>query len=425
MPLGQDGGGLRDYRNLRVVVGEASGEMRRTCGFVEVGREEVRFVLVRGVIGGGVVEEEVRGGERAVDDVRACLNRLHRDGVERVFAEVAEDACGDDRLADFRAGGREEDAADHGAAAGSATEATMSAVRSKSASVWASVRLKRRRAAPGGTEGGRTAATSTPRSNSASDKATAEALSPTMSGMICEESSGTSTPRSRNARRKLSARRNNSAPKSGDCAITSKRGDRAEGAGGGEAGREDETAGLVDEEIAEGMRAGGESAFPAERLGERSDDNVGLNAELRAETRALAVDADGVGFIDDEEGVVVAREMGEFFERGDVAVHAEERVGHDDASRVGGGSCAQHPLEVLRAVVAVDVRGGAGEAARVDDAGVVEGVGEDVVAVAGEGGEHTKVGLVSGGEDEGGFATGPARPAAARGASWIGRGGLP
>ena len=61
---------------------------------------------------------------------------------------------------------------------------------------------------------------------------------------------------------------------------------------------------------------------------------------------------------------------------------------------------SQPPGEVLDVAVAVDEGLGAREAAAVDDAGVVQLVGEDDLAAAGQGGDRAGVGEVAGAEEE-------------------------
>src|SRR3712207_8755380 len=61
------------------------------------------------------------------------------------------------------------------------------------------------------------------------------------------------------------------------------------------------------------------------------------------------------------------------------------------------------PLEVLEVAVVVDERVGAGQPAAVDDARVVELVGEDHVALAREGGDHARVREVAGAEQQRGL----------------------
>src|SRR5213592_3788872 len=82
-----------------------------------------------------------------------------------------------------------------------------------------------------------------------------------------------------------------------------------------------------------------------------------------------------------------------------VAVHGKDRVGHDEpatAPRSGG----ELGLQGLHVAVGVDVDAGPREPAPVDDARVVEGIAEDVVAAADERRDRAHVRLVAGGKEE-------------------------
>ena len=106
-----------------------------------------------------------------------------------------------------------------------------------------------------------------------------------------------------------------------------------------------------------------------------------------------------MGFVDQQHRVVLVGELGEARERGEVAVHAEERVGDDQpAAEVAG--VAEHRFERVAIAVRIDEARGPGEAAAVDQAGVVLGVGEDGVAFVHQRGDRAGVGGEAGGEDE-------------------------
>ncbi len=118
-----------------------------------------------------------------------------------------------------------------------------------------------------------------------------------------------------------------------------------------------------------------------------------------------ADDAEGVGLVDHEEGVVGVADLAQVDQGGDVAVHGVDAVDDDEADAgVGGGG--QAALEVGDVVVAEAGDGGAGELAAVDDAGVVVLVDEDGVAGADDGADGADVGGVAGAEDQGAFAAG-------------------
>ena len=116
----------------------------------------------------------------------------------------------------------------------------------------------------------------------------------------------------------------------------------------------------------------------------------------------FAEDAGGVGFVDQEHRIVLFGQFGEARERGEVAVHAEERVGGDQpAAEVA--RCAEHLFECFRVAVRVDEARGPGQPAAVDEAGVVLGVGKDRVAVVHQRGNDAGVGGEAGREDKGCF----------------------
>ena len=86
-------------------------------------------------------------------------------------------------------------------------------------------------------------------------------------------------------------------------------------------------------------------------------------------------------------------------QRGDVAVHREDAVGDDQ--RAAAARLAQPPGEVLDVAVAVDEGLGPGQPAAVDDAGVVELVGEDDARRArASAGDRAGVGEVAGAEEQ-------------------------
>ena len=124
---------------------------------------------------------------------------------------------------------------------------------------------------------------------------------------------------------------------------------------------------------------------------------------IDAAAAVAAEDAGGVGVVDHHDGAVFFGECGELVDGADVAVHGEDAVG--DEELVAG--LVLDFLEELFGVgdvfVAEDFDFGAGEACAVDDAGVVELVGEDEVFFAEDGGDGAGVGGEAGLEDDAGF----------------------
>ena len=113
---------------------------------------------------------------------------------------------------------------------------------------------------------------------------------------------------------------------------------------------------------------------------------------------ARAERAGAVRVVDHHAHVVAPRERDDLLQRRDVAVHREHAVGHDQ--RRAAVRVAQAPGEVVDVGVAVDERLGARQPAAVDDRGVVELVGEDDLAAAGERRHHAEVGQVARAEQQ-------------------------
>ena len=148
--------------------------------------------------------------------------------------------------------------------------------------------------------------------------------------------------------------------------------------GGGRRGREDERPRGVDQQVDDlGARAD-VGAVAAERLAERADDHVHLAGEPGLGDRAAPARperAGGVRLVDHQAAAVAARQLEQLGDRGDVAVHREDRVGDDQRRAIA--RLAQPPGQVLEVGVAVDEPLGARDPAAVDDARVVELVRED------------------------------------------------
>ena len=168
----------------------------------------------------------------------------------------------------------------------------------------------------------------------------------------------------------------------------------------GEARGEDEGTGSVPEVGAEGFAGGYEGALEGQGFAEGADENVGLNTVGCRKTRAARTeDAQGVGLIEDQEGVGSGAEVAEGGEVGCVGVHAEVGLGDDEAAAGGGGFEGLGGR--LEAEVGDDADCRAAEAAAVDDGGVVETVGDDEIAWAGKRGKDADVGCVAAREEEG------------------------
>ena len=127
---------------------------------------------------------------------------------------------------------------------------------------------------------------------------------------------------------------------------------------------------------------------------------------LKWSTTAAAVAAQhagGVRVVDHHDGAVLLGQRGQLVHRPDVAVHREHAVG--DHQLVAGlvGHFLQQLLAVGRVLVAEDLDLGPREARAVDDAGVVQLVGEDEVVLAQDGAHGAGVGREAALEDHAGL----------------------
>ena len=126
--------------------------------------------------------------------------------------------------------------------------------------------------------------------------------------------------------------------------------------------------------------------------------------------KALAAgteDAGGMGFVDQQHGVVALGNGGQVGERGGVAVHAVEAF-HRDPGRAGiagRAPVADRDLDGGGIVVRDLDRGRAREAQSFAGAGVDQRVVNDHVAGLGQGGEQRDVGGIAAGKEQAGFRT--------------------
>ena len=110
-----------------------------------------------------------------------------------------------------------------------------------------------------------------------------------------------------------------------------------------------------------------------------------------------------MGVVDHHDGSVLFGEIAELVDGADVAVHGEDSVGDEELAAGLVGDFLEELFGVGGVFVAEDLDLGAGEARAVDDAGVVELVGEDEVFFAEDGGDGAGVGGESALEDDAGF----------------------
>ena len=99
-----------------------------------------------------------------------------------------------------------------------------------------------------------------------------------------------------------------------------------------------------------------------------------------------------MGVVDHHDGVVFFGECGELVDGADVAIHREDAVGDDELVAGLVLNFAQELFAVGDIFVAEDFDLCAGETCAVDDAGVIELVGDDEVFFAEDGGDSAGVG---------------------------------
>jgi len=114
--------------------------------------------------------------------------------------------------------------------------------------------------------------------------------------------------------------------------------------------------------------------------------------------KSVTQHAESVGVVDDQPGVETFRELQEFGQRREVAVHAEHGIGQDQlAFGLAGGEQAFQGVEVAVRIALVV---GAGKLDRVDQRGVVELVREHGVAAPDQRHDDAQVGHVTGREQQ-------------------------
>ena len=102
--------------------------------------------------------------------------------------------------------------------------------------------------------------------------------------------------------------------------------------------------------------------------------------------------AGGVALVHHHQGVILLSEVADLVHRGDVAVHGEHTVGHDDAVTLHLG-LLETVLQSVHIGVGIAVTHGLAQADSVDDRSVVQRVGDDGVLGVEQGLEHSPVGI--------------------------------
>lgn len=171
-------------------------------------------------------------------------------------------------------------------------------------------------------------------------------------------------------------------------------------------GGEEEGTGAVVEVVDEVAAAADVAAERADGLGEGADLHIDALGAVEVIDRAATVAAEhtaGVGVIDHHDGSILVGEIAELVDGADVAIHREDAVGDEELAAGLVLNFLEQLFGVGDVFVAEDFDLGAGEACSVDDAGVVELVGEDEVFFAEDGGDSASVGGEAGLKDDAGF----------------------
>ncbi len=149
---------------------------------------------------------------------------------------------------------------------------------------------------------------------------------------------------------------------------------------------------------------GDEAAQRGEGLAEGAHDQVHVvgEAEVGWSTPPAAQHADGVGVVHHETGVVFLAEGDDLRQRSDVAAHAEDAV-HDHEFAGLRIATLQASLQAGHVIVAEALHLAEGEAAAVNDAGVVLFVCDHDVCPTHQGSDRPQIGLEAGAENQRGL----------------------
>ena len=134
------------------------------------------------------------------------------------------------------------------------------------------------------------------------------------------------------------------------------------------------------------------------------DRDAAVQAEVVDRTATVPAEhARCMRVVDEDRRAVLLGRLDDRRQRGDVAVHAEDAVGHDEDQPIGqtrslAALLARFPedlAERLGVAVRIDLAGRLREAHPIDDRGVVQGVGDDEVLLAGDRRDDAGVGRES------------------------------
>ena len=171
-------------------------------------------------------------------------------------------------------------------------------------------------------------------------------------------------------------------------------------------GGEKKRARAVVEEFDEVLRSADVAAENANRLRQRADLNIDASVQIEMVDGAAAVAAQyagGMGVVNHHDGAVLLGMLDQLRQRTDVAIHGEDAVGDQKLVAGRGGEVGENAAGGFVIFVREDVDFGAGETGTVDDACVIELVGDDVILRTEHGGDGPRVGGEAGLEDDAGF----------------------
>ena len=148
-----------------------------------------------------------------------------------------------------------------------------------------------------------------------------------------------------------------------------------------------------------GETAQGSAEALAQRAGVDVHTAVGAEELAHAVSR-LANDSCAVALVDHDKGIVFLGQVADLIHRGDVAVHRENAVGHDDAETL----CLcllQTFLQLSHVGIGIAVALGLAQPHAVDDGGMVQRVADDGVLLGEQRLEHAAVGIEASGIENG------------------------
>jgi hypothetical protein len=157
-------------------------------------------------------------------------------------------------------------------------------------------------------------------------------------------------------------------------------------------GGEEEWPSAVIEIVDEIARAADVAAECSNSFGQRAYLHIDALRAVKMIHTAATIAAEnpgGVGIIDHHDGTVLVGDIAELVDGADVAVHRKDAVGDEELAARLVLYLFQQLFGVCHILMAKDFDFGAGEARAIDDAGVIQLIGEDEVFFAKDAGDST------------------------------------